>query len=245
MHLRFVSHNSSEYCSLYLNGGYQNNQYPLAWRLAGSTDGSTWDPIGIEQTTCNGGVTTTFNSTTLYSYFRVCVNRGIHSQVSIAEMAVSSPTIPALTAYVAPATLLPNVTNTYSLGTSGNCWSAVWTTLGTVSMSDSAVKVTTPLTYGLSELLKIDTIKYQWKSQTALSDDDPAKNYYYYGVCADQVAPILPELIYTDQSPYMLNYSELIPVCINAIKDLSAANTDLQEQLAQTNAAVAALSAKP
>ena len=46
-------------------------------------------------------------------------------------------------------------------------------------------------------------------------------------MCADQLDPLFPELIYNQQRPYMLNYSELIPVCINAIKDLSTQNANL------------------
>ena len=106
---------------------------------------------------------------------------------------------------------------------------------GTVSTSDSAVKDSVPLTYGLTDLLAVDTIMYKWKTQAALPDTDPEKNYQYYGVCADQLDPLFPELIYNTQKPYMLNYSELIPVCINAIKDLHSnlitVHAELQQQL--------------
>ena len=50
----------------------------------------------------------------------------------------------------------------------------------------------------------------------------PEKGYEYYGVCADQLDPLFPELIYNRQRPFQNNYQELIPVCINAIKDLNA-----------------------
>ena len=125
------------------------------------------------------------------------------------------------------ANLYPATTNTYALGATGNCWSTVYTTNGTVSTSDNTAKDSVPLPYGLSDILNVDTIKYKWKSQAALPDDDPEKSYEYYGVCADQLDPLFPELIYNRQRPFQINYQELIPVCINALKDLNAQNVAL------------------
>ena len=70
--------------------------------------------------------------------------------------------------------------------------------------------------------MAVDTILYSWKSQEGLPDDDPSKNYKYFGVKADQVAELFPELVYDEQTPYQLNYSELIPVLINAINEIDS-----------------------
>ena len=45
----------------------------------------------------------------------------------------------------------------------------------------------------------------------------------YYGVKAQQISNILPEILYDfkDGTPLMINYCEIIPVCINAIKELA------------------------
>ena len=60
--------------------------------------------------------------------------------------------------------LYPTSNNTYTLGSQGNTWSQVWSTNGMNSTSDSAMKVTVPLQYGLSDMLGVDTIKYKWKT---------------------------------------------------------------------------------
>ena len=130
----------------------------------------------------------------------------------------------------------PAVNCMSSLGTTSNVWTSVYAATGTVSTSDSAVKDWEPLPYGLSDILGVTTIKYKWKSQAALPDDDPEKNYEYFGVCADQLDPLFPELIYNTQRPFMLNYSELIPVCINAIKDLSTQNVALSAKVDEITA---------
>ncbi len=97
------------------------------------------------------------------------------------------------------------------------------------------------MTYGLSNLLAVDTIMYSWKSQEELPEDDPTRNYKYYGVKADQVAELFPELVYDEQTPYQLNYSELIPVLINAIKELKA---EKDAEVAELKTEKAALSAR-
>ena len=119
--------------------------------------------------------------------------------------------------------IAPSVDNAYTCGTNGARWLSVWAQNGTIQTSDSNEKDFVPLSYGLSNLLQVSTIQYKWKSQASLSNDDPAKNYEYYGVIANELDAIFPELVYNQQQPYQINYSELIPVCINAIKELKHA----------------------
>jgi hypothetical protein len=113
---------------------------------------------------------------------------------------------------------------------------------GTIQTSDSRFKNSSPLPYGLKEILQANTIIYSWKTQASLPDDNPEKNFKYFGVCADQLMDILPELCYNENpdAPIQLNYSEIVPVCINAIKELSAENTLLKTQLASIEARLAA-----
>jgi hypothetical protein len=125
----------------------------------------------------------------------------------------------------------PNTHNTQSLGRSAYAWSAVYATNGTIQTSDSNLKTFVPLTYGLKDLLNVSTIKYKWNTQSNLPEDDPAKNYEYYGIIANQIHEIFPELCYNEGSNLQLNYSELIPVQINAIKELAASNLALTAQV--------------
>jgi hypothetical protein len=118
---------------------------------------------------------------------------------------------------------------TTNLGASGYRFGAVFAVNGTIQTSDSSEKDLTILPYGLTELMQMKTIMYKWKSQAFLPDTDPAKNYQYYGVCADQLSAIFPELVYNEDPsvPMQLNYSEIIPVVVKAMQEQ---NVSIQEQ---------------
>jgi hypothetical protein len=132
--------------------------------------------------------------------------------------------------------LFPAVDNTVSLGVpNGQRWTALYAVNGTIQTSDSNLKDWEPLPYGLAEVNQIEPIKFQWKSQKDLPDDDPEKDAYYYGVCANQFVgsnALLPELVYQSGSnaPLQVNYSELIPVLINAVKELSSKSEALSAE---------------
>jgi photosystem II stability/assembly factor-like uncharacterized protein len=126
--------------------------------------------------------------------------------------------------------IVPFPTNTSSLGASGRNWTTVWTQNGTVSTSDSSLKDWVDLPYGLNEVNKMRTIKYKWKNQANLPDDDPTKNFEYYGFCADELAEVFPELVYNENkdAPIQMNYSEILPVVINAVKELKNQKDELE-----------------
>jgi hypothetical protein len=93
---------------------------------------------------------------------------------------------------------------------------------GTIQTSDSALKDAQPLPYGLNELAQVRTIKYKWKSQADLPESDPQKGFEYFGFCADELAPLFPELVYDEDkdAPAQLNYSEMLPIVVNAVKEM-------------------------
>jgi hypothetical protein len=93
---------------------------------------------------------------------------------------------------------------------------------GVAQLSDPELKTSEPLTRGLAELMRLDAIKYSWKSR-GLALDAAASHGRdsFFGVNAAQVRSVLPELV-ADRLPLRINYSELIPVIINAIKELNA-----------------------
>jgi hypothetical protein len=130
----------------------------------------------------------------------------------------------------------PGVDGVTPLGASANRWLAVYATNGTIQTSDSAQKDHVPLLYGMTEILQINTIKYKWKSQADLPDSDPAKNFEYYGFCANELKLLLPELVYDEDAslPVQMNYSELLPVVVNALKEEHATVVALQTALATT-----------
>lgn len=125
--------------------------------------------------------------------------------------------------------IAPQSDNARYCGFNGNRWIAVYAVNGAIQTSDSMTKDFKPLDYGLQDLEKVTTVKYKWKDNSNLPEDE--KDHEYYGVLADELDSIFPELVYNQSRPYQLNYSELIPVCVNAIKQLSAKVKALEERI--------------
>lgn len=137
--------------------------------------------------------------------------------------------------YMVGNSLTATTDNTMTLGGgTGQRWVAVYAVNGTIQTSDSKYKDSVPLTYGLNEILQANTILYSWKTQASLPDTDPEKNFKYFGVCADELVDIMPELCYNENPDVavQINYAELVPVCMNAIKELSAKVAALEQRLA-------------
>jgi hypothetical protein len=111
----------------------------------------------------------------------------------------------------------------------------IGTTSGTVvgtQTSDERIKnLLGPVTYGLDEIKQLDPVSYALKS-------DP-EQVPHLGFIAQQVNPIIPESVFdTDEeieegepTKLGMEYVALIPVLVNAIKELSAEVDALKAQL--------------
>jgi len=214
------------------------------------SNGSTNAYIGLENST-GGGL---FGSTAGYG-----LSMGTNTNGGgLVAFAVSN----VLRMNVGTAATAPFVDNTYACGYGSNRWTYVYAVNGTIQTSDPSRKVITPLPYGLTELLQVNPIKYKWKDEfvTKLSQEDiendvlgayqDMSSFEYYGVNAEEVHEIFPELVYHENSEHDkgINYGELVPVCINAIKELHATNqaqttqiVDLQNQVATLTTAYTSL----
>ena len=139
--------------------------------------------------------------------------------------------------------ILPLSDNLYNIGSIPNRFAALHAANGTIQTSDSSEKDLILLPYGLNEVMQVRTIMYKWKSQALLPDTDPSKNFQYYGVCADQLSNIFPELIYNEDPnvPMQLNYSELIPIVIKAIQEQNVIIQQQANKLQQQAAEITAL----
>lgn len=149
----------------------------------------------------------------------------------------ASATSPAeLEASLSNAAFAPTRDALITCGTSNARWKNIFSANGVVQTSDTSYKNTRPLNYGLSHVEKIRTVVYTWKGD----GHDGAQQHQddeYYGVCADELVDVFPELVYHDASgstPCQLNYSELVPVMVNAIKELSSQVKELQAFIANS-----------
>lgn len=123
--------------------------------------------------------------------------------------------------------LVPGSDNTYTDGTSSNRWSAVWSANGTIQTSDIRLKKNIlPLGYGLKEVLQLQPVRYDWK-------DNSGKNKI--GLIAQEVRKIIPQVVVGNEEKENLgmNYAELVPVLINAIKELNKKVENLEAQIAK------------
>ncbi len=117
----------------------------------------------------------------------------------------------------------PNVDAGSNLGTSTKRWSTVYAAAGTINTSDRRLKTNIiNLNYGLKEVLAFQPVSYNWKKTP---DTDKQ-----LGLIAQDVRKIVPEVVKGDESKENLgmNYTELIPVLINAIKEQQKEIDDLK-----------------
>ena len=112
----------------------------------------------------------------------------------------------------------------------GGSWTKVGyqTTGGTWTNSDERRKENIELSiYGLNEILQLQPKKFNFKT-----DERKIVNL---GFIAQDVLPIIPESVQTDiddtEEYYAMNYSNLIPVLVKAIQELSSQNQDLKSRL--------------
>ena len=125
--------------------------------------------------------------------------------------------------------LTPGTDNSYALGSSTRRWSQVWSANGVIQTSDARLKTNIhDLPYGLNDLMKLRPVAYNWKAQPEMAK---------VGLIAQDVQKIIPEVVTGDPTTDTLgmNYAELVPVLINAIKDLKMQLDELKKQIEQTN----------
>ena len=135
-----------------------------------------------------------------------------------------------------------------SLGTTTKRWSSIYANNGVIQTSDVRFKKNIkPLEYGLNEVLQLNTITYNWKNNkignTIIPDEFQETKI---GFSAQNLLEIIPEVVEThtwqpvdengnytrlENNKLGVNYSELIPVLVNAIKELKAEVDSLKNEL--------------
>ena len=147
--------------------------------------------------------------------------------------------------------MFPAIDNNKFLGMSSKRWVAVYAVNGTIQTSDARLKKgVTNLGYGLSQVLQLRPITFQWKGRN--------DGRTYLGLIAQEVEKIIPEAVERDKdpaNPLGLNYTSLVPVLIKAVQEqqtaitekaaavtaLQTENAALKEQNAALEARVAAI----
>ncbi|MBS1609489.1 MAG: tail fiber domain-containing protein [Bacteroidetes bacterium] len=126
---------------------------------------------------------------------------------------------------VSNAGLIPAANNSYSLGNNTKRNTAVWAVNGTIQTSDRRMKKNIyPLGYGLNAVLQLRPVRFNWTNE----NDNRSK----IGLIAQEVKQIIPEVVIGDDAKEMLgvNYAELIPALINAVKELKEKTEALRKE---------------
>ena len=111
--------------------------------------------------------------------------------------------------------IVPGEDDAYLFGNSGRRWREIYSAGGVIESSDERWKdEVTDLDYGLAEVNALRPVSYSWK-------EDP-DGEMHYGLIAQEVLEILPEMVDLGQGPddpLGLNYAELTPVLVSAIQE--------------------------
>lgn len=111
---------------------------------------------------------------------------------------------------------LPVTDNASSSGEIANRWTAVYAVNGTIQTSDARMKKNIKtIEHGLEFLLKMKPVEYKWKHD----------NSKHYGVIAQDLLELDPDFAAVNQEApanLAVNYSEIIPVLIKSIQELTA-----------------------
>jgi hypothetical protein len=133
--------------------------------------------------------------------------------------------------------LLPASTGEYSLGSTDLRWADVWTAGGLHQLSDARYKENVrALPYGLAEVAALRPVAFNWK--------DNQDEGLHYGLIAQEVRQVLPELVSGDEGQggmLSMNYGELVPVLVRAVQEQQQEIDSQAEQIVALEARLDAL----
>jgi len=125
------------------------------------------------------------------------------------------------------AAVQPGTDNATTMGSLSKRWSTVYAANGTIQTSDFRLKKNIlPLQYGLQEILQLVPVSYDWKDNSGTNK---------IGLIAQEVKKVIPQVVVGDENKENLgmNYAELVPVLINAIKELKAELNETKKEVEQ------------
>ena len=81
-----------------------------------------------------------------------------------------------------------------------------------------------PLSYGLNEVMNLRPVSYDWKDNSGIIK---------IGLIAQEIKKTVPQVVVDNEEKENLgmNYAELVPVSINAIKELNKKVENLEAQV--------------
>lgn len=127
--------------------------------------------------------------------------------------------------------VLPGGDDDLTLGNANHRWSEVHAANGTIQTSDRRLKTDIEnLDYGLQDILKLKPVGYNWKKENGDAPDEVDR---HLGLIAQDVQKVIGEVVEKpkDEGYLGMNYSELVPVLIQAIQEQQDQIRALQQKL--------------
>ncbi|MGD2035910.1 MAG: tail fiber domain-containing protein [Bacteroidales bacterium] len=135
----------------------------------------------------------------------------------------------------------PDENHTGYLGRSGYFWYRIFAdkmyyVYAPTEFSDKNLKKNiVPLENSLSKIIQLRGVRYDLDAEalgiTAASSIDPVENSNHIGLIAQEVLEVLPEIVDKDSLGYSIQYTRLIPLLIEAVKEQNEMLLDLQEKI--------------
>lgn len=118
---------------------------------------------------------------------------------------------------------VPSVDDSFTLGTSALAWERVYSTNPFTVVSDARDKEgVKEINYGLDTVAKLRPVSYKRKGKKDTN----------LGLIAQEVKEVIPEIVQgTDDTRYSVSYDSLVPVLVNAVKELKAEVDRLKKQI--------------
>ena len=119
----------------------------------------------------------------------------------------------------------PAIDNALDFGAFNLRWDDIYATNGFIQTSDRRLKKDVEaLKYGLNEVKHLRPVTFLWNDKTT-SD-------VHLGLIAQEVLDIVPEVVHAEHPERLgMNYTELVPVLINAIQELSQEVDNLKHKV--------------
>jgi len=214
---------------------YDNNTSPKVWKLQGSNTGTSWTDLDTrsgQSFSQNEKKIYTISNTNSYTYYRLYITAGADNQavgVGEFELMESAGTASVSVFYVDETTGNVGIWSTspgnYQLYVNG----AVYAT--SYSGSDKRWKKNIrPISNALSLVEKLQGVRFEWKTEEF--KDKHFEKGRQVGLIAQDVEPVVPEIVKTDKDGYKaISYEKLTAVLIEAIKEQNQKIKELETKI--------------
>jgi hypothetical protein len=207
---------------------------PKSWVLQGSPNGSSWTDLDTrsgQSFAQNEKKTYPFSNTNSYAYYRLYITAGSDSTVSIGEWELmeSAGMNSASLFYVDEATGSVGIGSAnpgnYRLYVNGSVYAASY------SGSDKRWKKNIkPISNASSLVEALQGVRFEWRTEEF--KDKHFEKGRQVGLIAQEVEPVIPEIVKTDKDGYKaLSYEKLTAVLVEALKEQNQKIKELEAKI--------------